>query len=93
MQRFGQVRLLVWRQVIDRVVPLNMGVGLSVRAPNRIRCSWIWLACTRVYDETSLRLFPHSRVRIMLNKIDPIQGQGWRCVLSIRWGQWEFPSN
>ena len=93
MRRSGQIQLLVWRQVIHRVVPLNIGVGLSVRAPNRIGCAWIWLACTRGYEGASLRLFPPSRVRIMLNKIIPILGQGWRYVFSIRWCQWGFPSN
>jgi hypothetical protein len=68
-------------------------MGLSVRAPNRIRCAWIWLACTRGYDRASLRLLPPSQVRIMLYKIIPILGQGWRYVLSIGWGWWGFPSN
>jgi hypothetical protein len=68
-------------------------VGLSVRAPNRIGLAWIWLACTRGYEGASLRLLPPSRGRIMLNKIIPILGQGWRYVLSIGWGWWGFPSN
>jgi hypothetical protein len=93
MRRSRQIRLLVWRKVIHRVVPLNRGVGLSVRAPNRIGRVWIWLACTRGYEGASLRLLPPSRVRIILNKIIPILGQGWRYVLSIGWGQWVFPSN
>jgi hypothetical protein len=93
MRRSRQIRLLVWRQVTHRVVPLNGGVGLSIRAPNRIRRTWIWLAYTRGYNGASLRLFPPSRLRIMLYKMIPILGQGWRYVLSIGWGRWGFPSN
>jgi hypothetical protein len=98
MRRSGQIRLLVWRQVIYRVVlvgvvPLNKGVGLSVQAPNRIGCTWIWLACTRGYEGASLRLLSPSQVRIILDKIVPILGQGWRYVLSIGWGRWGLPSD
>jgi hypothetical protein len=88
----------VWRQVIYRVVlvgvvPLNRGVGLSVRAPNRIGHTRIWLACTRGYERASLMVFPPSRVRIVSDNMIPILGQGWRYVLSIGWGRWGFPSN
>ena len=93
MRRSRNIQWLVWRQVIHRVVPLNMGVGLSVRVPNSIRRAWIWLAYTRGYDRASLRLLPPSRVRIMLNKIIPILGQGWRYVFSIGWGRWGLSSN
>jgi hypothetical protein len=93
MQRYGQIQLLVWRKVIHRVVPLNRGMGLSIQTPNRIRRAWIWLACTRGYDGVNLRLFPPSRLRIMLYKMIPILGQGWRYVFSIGWGQWGLPSN
>jgi hypothetical protein len=75
------------------VVPLNKGVGLSVRAPNRIGRTWIWLACTRGYEGDSLRLLPPSQVRIVLDNMVPIMGQGWRYVLSIGWGRWGLPSN
>jgi hypothetical protein len=98
MRRSGQIRLLVWRHVtyrvvLVRVVPLNMDVGLSVQAPNGIGWTWIWLACTRGYERASLRLFPPSRLRIILDKIVPIPGQGCRYVLSIGWGRWGLPSN
>jgi hypothetical protein len=93
MRRSRKIWLFVWRQVIHRVVPLNRGVGLSVQAPNRIGRAWIWLACTRGYEGASLRLCPPSRVRIILNKIIPILGQGWRYVFSIGRGRWGLPSN
>jgi hypothetical protein len=93
MQRSRKIRWLLWRQVIHGVVPLNRGMGWRIRAPNRIRRTWIWLAYTRGYNRYSLRLFPPSRLRIMLDQMVPILGQGWRYGLSIGWGRWGLSSN
>ena len=69
------------RIVARGIVTLSGDMSLSIRTPNRIGYTWIWLAYSR-----DRQLLPPSRLRRILYHLIPILGQRGRYILSKRWG-------
>jgi hypothetical protein len=81
MGRPRQIRWWLERIVVPRIVTLSGDMSLSIRTPNRIGYTWIWLAYSR-----DKQLLPPSRLRRILYHLIPILGQRGRYILSKRQG-------
>jgi hypothetical protein len=79
----GRPRLIWWwleRIVARGIVTLSGDMSLSIRTPNRIWYTWIWVAYSR-----DRQLLSPSHLGILYHLI-PILGQRGRYILSKRWG-------